>query len=383
MGSNLNKLVEKYDTVQRGVGHSDGRVMFEDYDRLPCYVFPVDYAFGGGIPFNIISQFYGPPTGGKSTLAILFAKGLAHTCNSCLRPLSVCNCGEKKVLQTFWCSTEGKPDPYWFDLLGYDADKHMYLGVPEYGEEACTQVELAVRDPDCGLVVLDSLAGLVPKKELERSYLDLSVGEQARLIARFVMRVRAILTKELRLGHRVSVLFLNQVRTKIGGMSYGSNETTPGGFASKHGYRLSARINQLAADSDDVNKSENMKDALRFSVSLLGQGAKQQLVILSGKAEYKLAVRRTDAYVPGLPLDMKATIKYARDLGLLKKQSDGYHFNGAVFKTLASLHDFFVGDGFEQGLVLKWVVVQKAKRRFISTLEDNSKVVKFKAGDAT
>lgn len=345
----------------------DPRPRFVDYERLPSYVFPVDYAFGGGLPFNLISQFYGPPMGGKSTLALLFARGLRGTCISCVKPLHYCKCEEPVRSRTVWCSTEGPPDRYWFDVLGVHVGEDVVVAAPEYGEDACEIIEAAVQAEDCGLVVLDSLAGLVPRKELERSYADLSVGEQARLVARLVGRARLLLTKEYRKGHRVAVLFINQIRSKIGGMTYGSNETTPGGYASKHGYRLSARINQLSA-KDDTDKKSLMASALRFSVSLIGESSKQQLLTLAGKAEYKLGITNEDGYRLGVPFDWPVVLRTARDLGVVRQEGSKYILGVKQYSTLkqlASEIDF----NQEKANAFRWSVVQKAKEDFIARLE--------------
>jgi len=173
---------------------------------------------------------------------------------------------------------------------------------PEHRTEI---IEAAVRADDCGLVILDSLAGLVPKAELDGSYLDQQVATQARLIAKLSRRLNPLLVNEYRRGHHVAVVFLNQMRTIIGGSNYGPSETCPGGWAAKHFYRCSIRIGQLKGDvkKGELDAAANMKNALRFSASSPGS-----------PGELGSSVFCATAVLMHRPLDMGTVQRESRDV---------------------------------------------------------------------
>jgi len=344
----LNELVEKttkkFGEGRMLAGSAPGEQM--DYPRQPTYIFPLDYALGGGVPFNVCSQFYGPFQGGKTSTAYLLARAVSRTCAECLKPLLLCTCKDgPRIAKTFLCHGEGRPDYSYLQALGYDMDQNLVCGFPEYGEQACQMIEDAVKADDCGLVIMDSLASIVPRTVLEGEYEDINVGGQAKLLTKLFHRLNHTLVAEYRRGHLVAVVFLNQMRALIGGGSYGPTETVPGGWAAKHGMRLSMRIGQLTGDAakDEVDKSSNMKNVLRFSASMLGPQSKQQLFIMAGKCEYKFTVGEYDGCPPGTILDAATTVKIARELGILAKAGETYRLEGTAleFQKLADVEEMF------------------------------------------
>ena len=388
-----------------------------DYPRIPTYILPFDYATAGGIPCNVPTQFYGPYQGGKTTLSYLAALGLSKTCMRCLQPLAKCKCPEKQFIQTcptcgkpvdacshkaepielcetcgkprlectcksrliqktFLCHLEGMPpDDLYFNTLGYEPEGNLIIGLPEYGEQACEMIEAAIKSDDCGLVIVDSIAGIVPREELECAYEDAKVAMQARLLSRLFRRISPLLVKEYRRGHLVGVIFINQLRANIGGGRFDPGEQTPGGWAAKHGYRLSVRVNQLSVDAaaGERDKQDNIKNVGRFSVSMLGSESKQQMLILSGKAEYKIVLRDWDGYLSGSCLDANTCITLARELGFLEKTSGGYEFKGTglTFRVLSDIETMFrehryvkqeTGEVLENADdIIRFMVVRRAK----------------------
>lgn len=376
-----------------------GKVLFEksqlapsqesviDFPRIPTYILPFDYATAGGIPCNVTTQFYGPFMSGKSTLSYMAAKGLSKTCMRCLQPIAKCKCPVKTFIptcptcgkpvdecnhksepielcetcgktrlectcksqliqKTFLCHLEGMPpDDLYFRTLGYEPSNNLVVGLPEYGEQACEMIEAAIQSDDCGLVIVDSIAGIVPKEELECAYEDAKIALQSRLIARLFRRISPKLVAEYRRGHLIGVIFLNQVRSNIGGGKFDPGETTPGGWAAKHGHRLSVRINQLSVDaaSGEKDKSDGMKNVGRFSLSMLGSEAKQQMLILSGKAEYKLVFRDWEGFKSGDSLDKNTCVTLAQSTGFLEKTTNGYEFvgTGMKFRVLSDIEAMF------------------------------------------
>lgn len=411
-------------TVTAAKALTEERENLIDFPRIPTDIFPFDYASGGGIPCNVPTQFYGPYQGGKSTLAYMAAKSLSRICMRCLQPLSLCqclepdwqlycptckkptgecnhksepvefcancqkprlecSCGSRLLQKTFLCHLEGMPpDSLYFDTLGYDTSGNLLIGLPEYGEQACEMVEAAVRADDCGLVIVDSLAGLLPKAEMEGAYEDIQVGAQARLIGKLFRRIGPLLVQEYRRGHLLGLIFINQLRANIGGGKWDPSEKTPGGWASKHGYRLSVRVNQLSVDGEkgEKEKADGMKNVGRFSVSLLGSESKQQMLILSGKGEYKIVLRDWKGYESGACLDASAAAAVAREIGLLEKGPKYYELKGTDmrFRVLSDIDELFRTGEYvdpENGEVLqggdslfRFVVTRRAKMDAVASI---------------
>lgn len=392
-----------------------------DYPRIPTYILPFDYATAGGIPCNVPTQFYGPFQAGKSLLAYTAAKGLSHTCMRCLQPIAKCECPEKHfekicptcgkpvaecqhkseplelcetchkprlececksrlVQKTFLCHLEGMPpDELYFDTLGYNAQGNLVIGLPEYGEQACEMIEAAIKSDDCGLVIVDSLAGLVTREEMECAYEDIKVAMQARLISRLFRRISVQLVKEYRRGHLLGVVFINQIRANIGGGRFDPGEQTPGGWAAKHGFRLSVRVNQLSVDAKagERDATDNIKNVGRFSISLLGAESKQQMLILSGKAEYKIVLRDWEGYQSGSSMDANTFIALAKETGIMEKTPAGYVVHGTdmTFRVLSDIENVFrtgvytdqkTGEVIEDAAdILRFMVVKRSKREAI------------------
>jgi len=346
-----------------------------DFPRLPIGIFPLDFGWAGGIPFNTPVQLFGPYEGGKSTLAIMLMKYAAKFCFNpdCLKPRVLCKCRLQKKAKSMLVHTEGlPPDPRWFQRLRYDYEKELVVALPDYGEMACDMIEAGLKADDCGLVIIDSLAGIVPRIEMTAGYLDWQIAYQSRLIAKLFHRTSAILVNEWRRNHMVALVYINQIRAIIGGSAHGPTENTPGGFAAKHGYRLSARVSQLAGDVNvgDVDKDSSTKNVMRCACSLLGSQAKQQLLVLAGRMEYKITIREAGGYNPGTPVDVGFWVQKAKELGLLETSSlyKGYKLKDSkvFFDKLTDIEEVFKkGEykgvkGFDDAL--RFMLVEAARK---------------------
>jgi recombination protein RecA len=170
----------------------------------------LDVALGGaGIPFGRIIEVFGPESSGKTTLTlhiIAEAQRAGHT--------------------AAFIDVEHAFDPAWAKRLGVNLEGLM-VNQPSCGEEALEICELLVRSNALEVIVVDSVAALVPRSELEGQMGDAQVGAQARLMSQAMRKLTGVASKS-----RTSVIFINQIRDKIGVM-YGSPETTPGGRALK------------------------------------------------------------------------------------------------------------------------------------------------------
>jgi recombination protein RecA len=178
----------------------------------------LDMALGiGGIPKGRIIEIYGPESSGKTTLAL-------HAIASAQKEGSICA----------FIDAEHALDVAYAKNLGVDVD-NLLVSQPDFGEQALEVLETLARSGAVDLIVVDSVAALTPKTEIEGDMGDTHVGLQARLMSQALRKLTAILHKM-----DTTVIFINQIRMKIGTMGYGSPETTTGGNALK--FYASVRI---------------------------------------------------------------------------------------------------------------------------------------------
>ena len=177
---------------------------------IPTGSISLDYALGiGGIPMGRITEIYGPEASGKTTLALhIIAEAQKHG-------------GVAAFIDA-----EHALDPNYARVLGVDVD-NLWVSQPDYGEQALEIAETLVRSNAVDVIVVDSVAALVPKDELEGNMGDQKVGLQARLMSQALRKLTAAVGRS-----NTALIFINQTRMKIGTM-YGNPETTTGGVALK------------------------------------------------------------------------------------------------------------------------------------------------------
>jgi len=202
----------------------------------------LDMALGGfGLPRGRIIEIYGPESSGKTTLA-----------------LHVCAEAQKAGGVAAIIDAEHAFDPSWGKKLGVELDS-LLVSQPSSGEEAMQITEMLVKSNSVDVIVIDSVAALVPRQELEGEIGDTHVGLQARLMSQSMRKLTGAIARS-----KTVVIFINQIREKIGGMSYGSPETTPGGRALK--FYASCRV--------DVRRIGQLKDG----EEVVGQRVKTKIV---------------------------------------------------------------------------------------------------------
>jgi len=179
-------------------------------EAIPTGSLALDIATGvGGIPRGKIIEIFGPESSGKTTLA-----------------LHVIAEAQKRGGIAVFIDAEHALDPKYAQKIGVDLD-NLYISQPDYGEQALEIAESLLRSGAVDVIVIDSVAALVPKDELEGEIGEAHVGKQARLMAQALRKL-----KSLAHNANAAVIFINQLREKIGVM-FGNPETTPGGRALK------------------------------------------------------------------------------------------------------------------------------------------------------
>jgi len=177
---------------------------------IPTGSMSVDLALGvGGVPRGRVIEIYGPESGGKTTLS-----------------LHVIAEAQKQGGVAAFVDAEHALDPGYAKALGVDIDE-LLVSQPDTGEQALEITELLVRSGAVDVVVVDSVAALVPRAEIEGEMGDSHVGLQARLMSQALRKLTGVLSKS-----KTTAIFINQIREKIG-VLYGNPETTPGGRALK------------------------------------------------------------------------------------------------------------------------------------------------------
>ena len=197
-----------------------------DVELLKSGSLSLDLALGGGYPKGRIIEIYGPESSGKTTLAL---HAIAEI--------------QKTGGQAAFIDAEHALDPSYAKRIGVDVD-NLLISQPDNGEQALEICETLVRSNAVDLIVVDSVAALVPQAEIDGDMGDAQMGLQARLMSQAMRKLTAIISKS-----KATVIFINQIRMKIGVM-FGNPETTTGGNALK--FYASVRI--------DIRRIGQLKD---------------------------------------------------------------------------------------------------------------------------
>lgn len=212
-------------------------------DVIPTGAINLDAALGiGGIPKGRITEIYGAEASGKTTLAL---HAVAET--------------QKTGGVVAFIDAEHALDPIYAASIGVDTD-NLLLSQPDAGEQALEITETLVRSNAIDLIVIDSVAALVPKAEIEGNMGDSHVGLQARLMSQALRKLTGVINKS-----NTAVIFINQTRMKIGVPAYVNPETTTGGVALKFysSLRMEVRrigsIKKVGADAQIVGNKVRVK----------------------------------------------------------------------------------------------------------------------------
>ncbi|MCF7800186.1 recombinase RecA [Candidatus Babeliales bacterium] len=233
---NINKSLEAKKTaldaafaqIDKQFGHGSimllGQKVSDLIDVVPTGSILLDQALGvGGLPRGRIIEIYGPEASGKTTMTL---HSIAQA--------------QKKGGTCAFIDAEHALDPVYAAQIGINVND-LIISQPDYGEQALDIAEMLIRSGAVDLLVIDSVAALVPKAELEGDMGDQHVGLQARLMSQALRKLTAVVHRS-----KTVLIFINQVRHKIGGMPFANNETTTGGNALKFYSSVRLEVRRIA-----------------------------------------------------------------------------------------------------------------------------------------
>lgn len=200
-----------------------------DVELIPSGALSLDLALGGGYPKGRIIEIYGPESSGKTTLTL---HAIAEV--------------QKQGGTAAFIDAEHALDPQYAKRLGVDTE-NLFISQPDNGEQALEITETLVRSNAVDVVVVDSVAALVPQAEIEGDMGDSHMGLQARLMSQALRKLTGIINKS-----KCTVIFINQIRMKIGVM-FGNPETTTGGNALKFYASVRLDIRRIGQIKDGEN----------------------------------------------------------------------------------------------------------------------------------
>ncbi len=266
-----------------------GETVHMAIEAIPTGALSLDLALGiGGLPRGRIVEIYGPESSGKSTLAM-------HVVAEAQRNGGICA----------YIDAEHAMDPVYAKAIGVNVDA-LLISQPDTGEQALEISDMLIRSGALDVLVIDSVAALTPRAELDGEMGDTHVGLQARLMSQALRKLTGSLSKS-----RTIAVFINQLREKVG-VIYGSPEVTPGGRALK--FYASIRI--------DIRRVEQIKDG----ADIVGNRTRAKVVKNKCGAPFKQA-EFDIMYGQGISRE-GSLLDVAVDLGFVKKSGAWFTYEG-------------------------------------------------------
>ena len=313
-------------------------------DVIPTGAIGLDLALGvGGVPRGRIAEIFGPESSGKTTLMLHLVK----------------NAQKNGGLAAF-VDTEHALDPQYAKKIGVNLDD-LLVSQPDSGEEALTIVETLIRSNSLDIIIVDSVAALTPRAELEGQMGDATVGAQARLLSQAMRKLTSLVSKS-----KTTLIFTNQIREKIGVM-FGSPETTPGGRALK--FYCSVRL--------DIRRIGQIKDPTGVVI-----GNRTRVKIVKNKVAAPFCECEFDImYNEGISKE-GSIIDEATNRNILEKKGSWLAFNGEMIGQGREAANQFLRDNPDIAEKLRTAIVEQVSAARNGDIEKSEKAIAGARGAA-
>jgi recombination protein RecA len=291
-------------------------------ESIPTGSISLDAALGvGGLPRGRIIEIYGPEAGGKTTVS-----------------LHVVASAQRKGGVAAFIDAEHALDPVYAKKIGVDIN-NLLISQPDFGEQALEICETLVRSGAVDVIVVDSVAALVPKAEVDGEMSDMQVGLQARLMSKAMRKLTSVISKS-----KTIVIFINQLREKVGIM-FGNPEVTPGGRALKFysSVRLDVRQAEKIKEGDKIVGSKVRVKVVKnkvappfkeaYFVLIHGKGIDKEADLLEIAVSLNIATKSGATYSFG---SEKIAVGWENSVNALKERKDLFSkIESAVRKSIA------------------------------------------------
>jgi len=317
----LGKLEEVLERVNKTYGSgticraSEAKTL--PVERVESGVFALDYEIGGGFPKSRVTQIHGPFSSGKSLIGLKLTKSVQS---------------QKRNSVVFWLDLEGVFDKEWAEVNGVDL-KRLLISQPEYGQKGLDIAEEVVRSRECGLLVVDSVAAVIPKEEQEVSIEEWQMGLQARVINKFIRKITSALQptdlRDYKTANECIVLLLNQERAT---MDKFHPIVTPGGWGKE--FAASIVIGLRRGDWIEEDKRK-VGHEICFRVE------KNKTYTARRDGLFDFYIDETKGFKKGEIDNVKSIVLVGIDRGFIKRSGSYYSFIGKRFQGREELVDHF------------------------------------------
>lgn len=287
---------------------------------IPTGIFMLDMALLGGFPENRCALVYGNASSGKSMLSL-------KTAASAQRKYPNSN--------VLYINTESELDRGWAEINGVDLSR-LYEAHPRSGEHVADILLAAMEAEDVNFIILDSLANIVPMKEYEASFEDNQMGMAAKLQARMFRNVANKMKEQSDKGHKITLFFINQFRSKIG-LVFGDPRVLPGGMAQHFASDVSIEMANKEVMSKDADMGvDKNQHSFKITKNKTGSSIRSGEFIINRSVNSALAV--------GAPDDVETVFAYATKFGLGGGAGAGWHLLDDKFKSRAAIYEMLYNE---------------------------------------
>jgi len=290
-------------------------------DVISTGAFPLDIALGvGGLPRGRVVEIFGPEASGKTTVC-----------------LSLIAEAQKRGGVVAFIDAEHALDPLWAQTIGVKLDD-LLISQPDTGEQALEITEQLIRSGGVDVVVVDSVAALVPRAEIEGEMGDSVMGMQARLMSQALRKLTGIISKS-----RTVLIFTNQLRQKIGVM-FGNPETTPGGLALK--FYASVRM--------DIRRIETLKQGDKVI------GTRSRVKIVKNKVAPPFRIAEFDIMSDGISKE-GGILDVAIEMGVIEKNGAFLRYEGEIIGQGKEAAKIYLKENKDVAEKMKKQILEKTK----------------------